>query len=78
MIIRCSDFDISESIDFVTPIKNLDGKKKLFHSMLSRLEDMSLNGSLVQITDGLNQKDWLKMKSGAHQLKGASGYVGAG
>ncbi len=46
--------------------------------MLKRLEVMSLTTCMQQVSDGLNQKDWNKMKQGAHQLKGASGYVGAG
>ena len=39
---------------------------------------MSLTTCMQQVSEGLNQKDWNKMKQGAHQLKGASGYVGAG
>lgn len=30
------------------------------------------------IAEGVNEKDWNTMKQGAHQLKGAAGYVGAG
>ena len=39
---------------------------------------MSLMSCLNQVSEGLNLEDWNKMKLGAHQLKGASGYVGAG
>ena len=46
--------------------------------MLKRLEVMSLVSTMAQVADGLNTKDWAKMKQGAHQLKGTSGYVGAG
>ena len=46
--------------------------------MLKRLEVMSLTTCLRQVTDGVNERDWVKMKFGVHQLKGASGYVGAG
>ena len=46
--------------------------------MLKRLEVMSLTMCMGQVAEGLEQSDWNKMKGGAHQLKGASGYVGAG
>ena len=75
---RVIDLDITKPIDFCTPVENLGGQKKLFITMLKRLEIMSLNTCAQQIAEGLNQKNWLTMKQGAHQLKGASGYVGAG
>ena len=46
--------------------------------MLKRLEVMSLNSCLNQGSEGMVQRDWNKMRQGSHQLKGASGYVGAG
>ena len=46
--------------------------------MLRRCEVMSMTMCMNQIAEGLNDKDWVKMRQGAHQLKGASGYVGAG
>mgnify|MGYP000867874157 CR=1 FL=1 len=46
--------------------------------MLKRLEVMSLTSCMTQVAEGINQQDYNKMKQGAHQLKGASGYVGAG
>ena len=72
------DLDVREPIDFITPVENLSGQRQLFITMLTRLEVMSLTSSIQQVAEGLNTKDWQKMKSGAHQLKGASGYVGAG
>lgn len=78
MIIRLVDLDVSEPMDFVTPVENLGGQKSLFITMLKRLEVMSLTMCMNQVAEGLNEKDWNKMKQGAHQLKGASGYVGAG
>ena len=78
MIVRLIDLDISQPIDFVTPVKNLGGQRNLFINMLGRLEKMSLNQSIKKVADGLNEKDWQKMKDGSHALKGASGYVGAG
>ena len=78
MIVRVINLDIKQPIDFVTPIENLGGQRSLFITMLKRLEVMSLTSCLNQVAEGLNARDWLKMKQGAHQLKGASGYVGAG
>ena len=72
------NLDITLPIDFVTPVQNLGGQKFLFNTMLKRLEVMSLTACMGQIAEGLNTKDWTKMKQGVHQLKGASGYVGAG
>ena len=75
---RLIDLNTTEPIDFETPVKNLGGQRSLFITMLKRLEVMSLNSCIDQVAAGLNAKDWEKMKQGAHQLKGASGYVGAG
>ena len=33
---------------------------------------------MAKVTEGMEKKDWTQLKMGAHQLKGASGYVGAG
>lgn len=78
MVVRLIDLDVTEPIDFETPVKNLGGQHSLFVTMLKRLEVMSLNSCIEQVAVGLNSKDWQKMKQGSHQLKGASGYVGAG
>ena len=75
---RIINLDVTEPIDFVAPVENLGGQKSLFLSMLNRLEVMSLGSCMQQVANGLNAKDWGKMKLGAHQLKGTSGYVGAG
>lgn len=78
MIVRVIDLDISQPIDFVTPVDNLGGQQGLFVTMLKRLEVLSLSQCMSQVAEGVNEGDWGKMKAGAHQLKGASGYVGAG
>jgi len=56
----------------------LGGHRKLFITMLKRLENLSLRACLQNIAIAMNQRDWLGVKNGVHQLKGASGYVGAG
>lgn len=78
MIVRVINLDIKNPIDFITPVENLGGQRSLFITMLKRLEVMSLTTCISQVAEGLNNKDWTKMKQGSHQLKGASGYVGAG
>ena len=78
LLVRIINLDVTEPIDFVTPVENLGGQRSLFITMLKRLEVMSLVSTMAQVADGLNTKDWAKMKQGAHQLKGTSGYVGAG
>ena len=66
MIVRVINLDITEPIDFVTPVENLGGQKSLFITMLKRLEVMSLTTCISQVAEGLNNKDWTKMKSGSH------------
>ena len=66
MIVRLIDLDIREPIDFVTPVKNLGGQRSLFITMLKRLEVMSLTTCISQVAEGLNDKDWAKMKQGSH------------
>ena len=45
--------------------------------MLGKLEVLSLNPSLQSLAEAVQEKDYRKMKSKAHSLKGASGYIGA-
>ena len=45
--------------------------------MLGKLETLSLNPSLEALAQAVEDKDYAKMKSKAHSLKGASGYIGA-
>ena len=46
--------------------------------MLKELEKMALKPCIFKISQALSQQDWMKMQVGAHQLKAASAYVGAG
>ena len=62
MVIRVIDLDVTEPIDFVTPVENLGGQQKLFITMLKRLETMSLTMCMGQVAEGLKEGDWLKMK----------------
>ena len=75
--IKVHNLDITNPVDINTPVDSLGGNNKLYFAMLSRLEGMSLSMCMQQITDAVDNKEWLKMKNAAHSLKGASGYVGA-
>ena len=78
MVVKLSNFDVTDPIDLITPVENLNGKTEFFIKMLKRIDVTSVMPCLTQVAEGLNEKDWDKMKQGAHQLKGSSGYVGAG
>jgi len=45
--------------------------------MLGKLEVLSLNPSLEALAQAVGDRDFPRMKSKAHSLKGASGYIGA-
>jgi len=45
--------------------------------MLGKLEMLSLNPSLEALAQAVEDRDFNKMKSKAHSLKGACGYIGA-
>lgn len=45
--------------------------------MLGKLEVLSLNPSLEALAQAVEERDFPKMKSKAHSLKGACGYIGA-
>lgn len=49
----------------------------MFYMMLAKFEEMSLMDCLKNIANAVDNKDYEKMKSAAHSLKGASGYIGA-
>jgi len=49
----------------------------LYYTMLGRLETMSLNTNMKAIAVAVELQDWNQMKTKAHSLKGACGYVGA-
>ena len=78
MVVKLSNFDVTDPIDLITPVENLNGKTETFIKMLKLIDVTSVMPCLTQVAEGLNEKDWDKMKQGAHQLKGSSGYVGAG
>ena len=78
VVVRIIDLDVTHPIDFLTPVENLGGSRKLFIQMLKRLDGKAMLGYISTIAESMNEQDWEKMKNGSHQLKGASGYVGAG
>ena len=65
-------------LDTEKAIASLGGEHRIYYNMLGKFEPMSLLSSLEELRDAVNDKDYAKIKSKAHSLKGASGYIGAG
>ena len=55
----------------------LGNQTKIFNQMLGKIEVLSLNPSLEALAQAVEERDFQKMKSKAHSLKGACGYIGA-
>ena len=71
------DYIPDVAIDVNKAIELLGGHRKIFYQMLGRLEELSLEPALLSIAETVDDRDFAKMKSKAHSLKGASGYIGA-
>ena len=78
LVVKVTNLDVNQTIDFSASIRKLNGQRKLLINMIKRLEDESLSHCMQMVTNGLNAKNWGLVKQGAHMLKGATGYVGAG
>ena len=65
------------AIDAQKAIELLGNHPKIFYQMLGKLEDLSLGPALDSLADAVERRDFAKMKSKAHSLKGSSGYIGA-
>lgn len=74
---RAIDLSIDKPIDVEKAIMLLGNQSKIFYSMLSKLEMLSLNPSLVALAQAIKDRDYAKIKSKVHSLKGSSGYIGA-
>ena len=74
---RVVDLSIETPIDVAKAIVLLGNQTKIFNQMLGKLEVLSLNPSLEALAQAVEDRDFPKMKSKAHSLKGASGYIGA-
>ena len=72
---KCQNLSISEPIDLEAS-KQL-GNNKLFYDLIEKLDEMSGKTSLPQLAECLKSKDWQRMHTLAHTLKGSSGYIGA-
>ena len=70
-------FDISTPIDVTTAIQGLGGESRMFYKMLESLEKMTLNETMLKITDAYDAKNYKVLKELAHALKGACAYIGA-
>ena len=74
---RVVDLSTDKPIDVAKAIFLLGNQTKIFYQMLGKLEILSLNPSLDAMAQAVQDLDYPKMKSKAHSLKGASGYIGA-
>ena len=74
---RVVDLSVEKPIDVAKAIVLLGNQTKIFYQMLGKLEQLSLNPSLESLAQVVEERDYPKMKSKAHSLKGASGYIGA-
>ena len=62
-------------IDIEKAINLLGGQDRIFYQMLSKLENLSLKPCLHDMAEAVNSADFARMKSKAHGLKGAAGWV---
>ena len=74
---RVVDLSEKDSIDVEKAIELLGNHPKIFYQMLGKLEELSLDPALEAMSDAVNLRDFGRMKSKAHSLKGSSGYIGA-
>ena len=75
---KLANFDLTHPVDINTGVQNNHGNENMFYYMLEKMEELSINGCMEQISDGVNTKNGSKMLSGADTLKGSSSYIGAG
>ena len=72
------DVSIANPIDLTKAIEQFSGQREMCFKMLKNLEAMSLLPNLREIALAVDKKDYSAIKSKAHSLKGASGYIAAG
>ena len=65
-------------IDKEEAINGLGGDENMFIIMLQNFSKMSIGSNMSQVKEAYDKKDFDKIKSVAHTLKGACAYVGAG
>jgi len=75
---RIIDLSISVPVDVNKAIEQSIGNRATFFKMLEKLESMTLLPNLKEISNAYDTSDYLTIKNKAHNLKGASGYIGAG
>ena len=73
------EFDVSTPLDFNKALDKISNKNKtIYYKFLIIFINDTLFKSLRELALALNQKNFLKIKLSAHNLKSSSGYVGAG
>ena len=71
------DINIAEPLDINFAIEAVGGSKDLYFTLLEKFQS-SVDEQMAKMSEAVDDHDWPKVKEVAHQLKGSSGYVGAG
>ena len=71
-------FDPNIPIDVKKALVIYGGFDDIFWEMLGKFERSSLRPALFKLASGMNKNNLSKIKTGVHNLLGASAYVGAG
>ena len=58
-------------------MERLGQNTSLYHTMLYRLEKLTMRSCLSTIKDAITEKNWSNLQSSARLLKDSGGYVGA-
>ena len=75
---KCANYDVSCPLDYETALKNTGNNKKFYFKLLAQFVNKTFYRSIKEISKALEDKNWKKFKSAAHNLKAANGYIGAG
>ena len=65
-------------IDLEGAIESLEKNELLYYNLLSRFTSQTSNPLMQQMKKALEVSDWEQMAETAGNLRGSSGYVGAG
>ena len=55
---KVHDFSVEKPIDIKKAVEALGGEEKIFYSMLGKLEKMSLNPTMINLADAINERDF--------------------
>ena len=55
---KVHDFSLDQPVDVKKAIEALGGEQKIFYSMLGKIEDMSLNPTMIAMATAMDEKDF--------------------